>query len=131
MNPFRTIEISPPDLDRLRYVTVKSRALRGRADICVFTPIQTESLTDVPLVILLHGVYGSHWSWAHQGHAHRILASLIASDAVPPMALAMPSDGLWGDGSGYVSHGAQNFESDCEGSSTRSESRAAVCVRTL
>jgi S-formylglutathione hydrolase FrmB len=26
------------------------------------------------------------------------------------MVLAMPSDGLWGDGSGYVPHGAQDFE---------------------
>jgi S-formylglutathione hydrolase FrmB len=26
------------------------------------------------------------------------------------MALAMPSDGLWGDGSGYLPHGGQDFE---------------------
>ena len=56
------------------------------------------------LVILLHGVYGSHWSWASKGGAHRIAARLIASGEIPPMALAMPSDGLWGDGSCYVQH---------------------------
>jgi putative tributyrin esterase len=27
-----------------------------------------------------------------------------------PMVLAMPSDGLWGDGSGYLPHRAQDFE---------------------
>jgi putative tributyrin esterase len=110
MNPFRTIEISDPDAEGLRYVTVKSRALLGRADITVFAPTEALAIHDVPLVILLHGVYGSHWAWAHQGHAHRTLARLIASGAVPPMALAMPSDGLWGDGSGYVRHAAQDFE---------------------
>jgi S-formylglutathione hydrolase FrmB len=45
-----------------------------------------------------------------KGAAHVTLERLIAAGSVPPMVLAMPSDGLWGDGSGYVAHETQDFE---------------------
>jgi putative tributyrin esterase len=101
---FRTIEISDAALlDKgIHHVTVKSEALRRRADISFYVPeTGTKSL---PLVILLHGVYGSHWAWLFKGGAHRVLNRLIAEEKLPPMMLAMPSDGLWGDGSGYAQH---------------------------
>lgn len=109
---FRTIEISEPrfEAEGLRWITVKSRALRHRADITLFLPKQSVAKTNIPLVILLHGVYGSHWAWALKGGAHRTAARLIDSGEIPPMALAMPSDGLWGDGSGYLPHRQENFE---------------------
>src|SRR5262249_27299910 len=65
---------------------------------------------DIPLVILLHGVYGSHWAWALKGGAHRTAARMIDKRELPAMVLAMPSDGLWGDGSGYLPHRHENFE---------------------
>ncbi|HMJ90035.1 MAG TPA: alpha/beta hydrolase-fold protein [Candidatus Acidoferrum sp.] len=111
MKAFRTIEISDADGAGLRYVTVKSAALGARADMTVFAPREAIARHDVPLVILLHGVYGSHWAWAHQGRAHETLQRLVTVGDVPPMALAMPSDGLWGDGSGYLRHPTQDFES--------------------
>jgi putative tributyrin esterase len=112
MTGFRTIELSDPAIsaDGLRFATVKSAALGQRADICFYVPPEAEGATDVPLVLLLHGVYGSHWAWALKGGAHRTAARLIGAGVLPPVVLAMPSDGLWGDGSGYVSHGAQDFE---------------------
>jgi S-formylglutathione hydrolase FrmB len=110
---FRTIEVSDPrfGFEGLRWVTVKSPALRQRADLTLFVPQQATGSRDVPLVILLHGVYGSHWAWALKGGAHRTAAKLIDAGEIPAMVLAMPSDGLWGDGSGYVRHSEQNFES--------------------
>jgi S-formylglutathione hydrolase FrmB len=67
--------------------------------------------TNLPLVLLLHGVYGSHWAWALKGGAHVTAARLIERGEIPPMVLAMPSDGLWGDGSGYVRHASgQDYE---------------------
>lgn len=101
---FRTIEISDPAFEHegLRHVTVKSSALRRRADLTLWLPPGTAD--GLPLVILMHGVYGSHWAWAWKGSAHRTAAALIASGAIPPLMLAMPSDGLWGDGSGYMRH---------------------------
>lgn len=103
---FRTIEVSNPTIEAggLTFVTVKSRALRRRADVTLFVPPLALGETDLPIVVLLHGVYGSHWAWALKGHAHLTAARLMAEGALPPVALVMPSDGLWGDGSGYVAH---------------------------
>ncbi|MGI8671330.1 MAG: alpha/beta hydrolase [Luteitalea sp.] len=101
---FRTIDISDPrfESDGLRLVTVKSAALRGRGDVTLWAPA---GQTPAGLVILLHGVYRSHWCWALRGGAHRTAARLIASGEIPPLALAMPSDGLRGDGTAYLRHG--------------------------
>jgi len=109
---FRTLEVSDPAFSPpgLRFVTVKSAALGQRADLLLFVPPQAAALRDVPLVLLLHGVYGSHWAWAFQGGAHLTAQRLIDSGDIPPLVLAMPSDGLWGDGSGYVAHGTQDVE---------------------
>ena len=104
MLPFHTVDVSDPrfESEGVRHVTVKSPSLRGRADVTVWAPAGT---TPAALVILLHGVYGSHWCWALKGGAHRTAARLVAAGAIPPVALAMPSDGLRGDGTGYLRHG--------------------------
>jgi pimeloyl-ACP methyl ester carboxylesterase len=109
---FRTISISDPrlEVEDLREITVKSQALGGRADITVHAPAAARKGRGRPLVILLHGVYGSHWAWVRQAGAHRLAARLQAAGDVPPCIVAMPSDGLWGDGSGYLRHHAQDFE---------------------
>jgi enterochelin esterase-like enzyme len=102
---FPTIELSDPDYehDGLRHVTVRSPALGGRGDVTVWAPDGGGGVgAPLPIVVLLHGVYGSHWAWAYKAGAHRTAARLVAEGRIPPMALAMPSDGLWGDGSGYV-----------------------------
>ena len=72
---FRRIEISEPQYESegLRHVTVKSAALGRRADVTLWIPDKTTG--PVPLVILLHGVYGSHWAWAGKGGAHRTAAA--------------------------------------------------------
>ena len=116
MPSFRTIEVADDRFlhDGLLPVTFKSPALGARADLTLFVPEGVRGgagANTVPLVLLLHGVYGSHWAWALKGGAHRTAARLIAEGAIPPMVLAMPSDGLWGDGSGYVAHpGGADYE---------------------
>ncbi|WP_027077109.1 alpha/beta hydrolase [Maribacter antarcticus] len=108
---FRTTELSNPafESNNLRFITVKSKHLKGRGDICVFVP-PLQNLTAIPLVILLHGVYGSAWSWSQQGGVHIAAWELMKKGAIEPMVIAMPSDGLWGDGSGYVPHSERDFE---------------------
>lgn len=110
---FRTVEISNPayEPDNLRFVTVKSSHLKGRGDCTFFIPPQLQ-LTDhnFPAVILLHGVYGSHWAWTYNINVHKIALKLIENGTIEPMILVMPSDGLLGDGSGYFNHGDRNFE---------------------
>jgi enterochelin esterase-like enzyme len=111
MSQFFTVELSDPrfESDHLRLITVKSPTLKKRADISIFVP-------DVPLpaikgmVILLHGVYGSHWAWALKGGVHKTAHRLIIEGKLPPLLLVMPSDGLFGDGSGYVPHPTEDYE---------------------
>ena len=100
---FRTFEMSDPALapEGLRFVTVKSAALRQRADLLVFVPRQVRvleeglegaaGLRDVPIAILLHGVYGSHWAWAFTGFAEN--DDLIAAES----AARRGRRGLWAD----------------------------------
>ena len=109
---FRTTEISNPEFEanNLRFITVKTPNLQGRGDICVFVP-PIKDLKDVPIVTLLHGVYGSAWIWAHKAGVHFTALRLMEEGILEPMVLAMPSDGLWGDGSAYLSHNDKNFES--------------------
>jgi enterochelin esterase-like enzyme len=107
---FPTVEISDPAYTPpgVHFITVRSPALRRRADLTVVVP---EAAPDrpLPLITLLHGVYGSHWAWLYKGGAQAVLTELMAQGQIPPMALAMPSDGLWGDGSGYLRHAAADY----------------------
>lgn len=110
---FRTIEFSDTRFLQagLSHITVKSQHLKGRGDITTFVPSNVKSVgNNVPIVILLHGVYGSHWAWAYKAGAHITAGHLMTNRLVRPMVLAMPSDGLWGDGSGYVAHAQADFE---------------------
>ncbi|TMM58424.1 esterase family protein [Maribacter algarum] len=108
---FRTTEISDPQFEseNLRFITVKSNNLKGRGDICVFVP-PVENAKNLPLMILLHGVYGSAWAWTQKAGVHFTALAMIQQGKIEPMVIAMPSDGLWGDGSGYVQHNQKNFE---------------------
>ena len=109
MSRFLTTELSDPrfEVDGLRHATVMSPALGRRGDCTFWAP--TGATGPLPLVILLHGVYGSHWAWAAKAGVHHTAAALIAAGELAPLALAMPSDGLFGLGSGYVTHAAGDF----------------------
>ena len=111
MEPFANAPISGViDNAGTRLLTVCSPALRGRADISMCVP--PEHAGDrLPLLILLHGVYGSHWNWWALGGLAENLRKLKAEGHDIPFAIAMPSDGLWGSGSAYVPHRTFNAES--------------------
>jgi enterochelin esterase-like enzyme len=109
-NKFRSFEHSNPEFGtkNLSFITVKSSNLRGRGDICIYIP---ENCPDnVSVTILLHGVYGSAWSWALSSGVHEQVDIAIAAGEIQPMILLMPSDGMWGDGSGYLNQGEIDFE---------------------
>lgn len=109
MSAFFTTEISSPQFESggLRCITVKSKALNRRADITVYLP---QDAAPRAVVMLLHGVYGSHWAWAFNGGVHITAARLIAEHKIKPVVLVMPSDGLFGDGSGYLPHHTADYE---------------------
>jgi putative tributyrin esterase len=112
MPRFKTLEISNPDFENsnLRFITIKTPNLKGRGDICVYVPPHTSPTETLPIVILLHGVYGSAWSWPFSSGVHLKANELIQKAELPPMIIAMPSDGLWGDGSGFLTVDNRNFE---------------------
>ena len=102
---FFTTEISDPQFekDNLRHITVRTKNLPGRGDMTVYVPPVT-NMQHVPIVILLHGVYGSTWCWPLKAGVHQIAHRLITEKIIAPMILAMPSDGLYRDGSAYLPH---------------------------
>jgi putative tributyrin esterase len=112
MPRFKTLEISNPQYENnnLRFITVKTPNLKGRGDIGVFVPPGVDPKETLPVAILLHGVYGSAWSWAYSSGVHLKANEMIQSGELPPMIIAMPSDGLWGDGSGFLPVDNRNFE---------------------
>lgn len=109
---FFTVEISDPafESDNIRLLTVKSANLKGRGDISLFIPKGYETAENLPVCILLHGVYGSHWAWTRKAGVHLTAQQLIDDGKIKPMILAMPSDGLFADGSGYLPHSSVNYE---------------------
>lgn len=109
---FRSIELSDASYEfgGLRFLTIKTQNLRGRGDICLYVPKTERPLTDLPIYILLHGVYGSAWVWALKGGAHKVAKELMQAKRIKPAIIAMPSDGLWGDGSAYLAHHQKDFE---------------------
>jgi len=111
VSSFRTVELSDRNYENagLRFLTVKSEHLKGRGDICVYVPEIEIDIKNIPIYILLHGVYGSAWAWAMKGGAHITAHNLISNGEIKPAIVAMPSDGLWGDGSGYLTHQERNF----------------------
>ena len=96
-----TIEVSPVESlgDGLVMVTAHVDSLAGRGDCTFAFPPEPES--SKALVILLHGVYGSHWAWPLSGRAGATLADLVTRRQIRPMVLAMPSDGLAGYSTAY------------------------------
>ncbi|HWF66209.1 MAG TPA: alpha/beta hydrolase-fold protein [Acidobacteriaceae bacterium] len=107
------VELSDPayEHENVRNLTLYSSALRGRADVSLYVPPEWKSISKIPIVLLLHGVYGSHWSWFFSGGAHRTAQRLITEGRIRPMLLVSPSDGLSGDGSGYLPQPDRNYES--------------------
>ena len=115
--PFRTVEISDPAFEQgLRFVTVKSPALGRRADCTIWVPSLPSSPAGkgvepvATLLILLHGVYGSAWVWPLKAGVHRTAQRMLEQGEIGPMVIAMPSDGLHGDGSGYLTHPGLDVE---------------------
>ena len=108
---FHTIEISDPafETEGLRQVTVKSACLGRRADLTLYVPSVAPASVST-LLILLHGVYGSHWVWTRKAGVHRIAHRLQATGQIAPLVIAMPSDGLLWDGSGYLPHVGEDSE---------------------
>jgi putative tributyrin esterase len=108
--PNAQLSRSLPGNENLRFLNFRSDALGYRGDAVLFAPPGFDSAQRVPLLILLHGVYGCQWNWWLNGDLAKTAAQMLSENTMAPMMIAMPSDGLWGDGSGYVPHAHANYE---------------------
>ena len=99
-----------PGNENIRFLSFRSDALGHRGDVVLFMPSGFESAKTLPVLILLHGVYGCQWNWWLNGNIANTANQMLGTGDMAPMLIAMPSDGLWGDGSGYVPHADANYE---------------------
>ncbi|MCB0689486.1 MAG: prolyl oligopeptidase family serine peptidase, partial [Saprospiraceae bacterium] len=51
-----------------------------------------------------------HFSWLYQAGVHRVLDQMLKDKQLNPFMLVMPSDGLAGDGTGYLPHVVKDYE---------------------
>jgi putative tributyrin esterase len=112
MKKFPNAQLSSPipGNERLRFLNFRGKSLAYRGDVLLYAPPGFESLQNVNLLLLLHGVYGCQWNWWLNAAIDRTADEMLRVGTMPPMMIAMPSDGLWGDGSGYVPHAHGNYE---------------------
>ncbi|EIK45866.1 putative esterase [Cellvibrio sp. BR] len=96
------IEQSNPEYlaEHFQLLTVQSSHLNRRCDISVFNAHPDGK--DLPIVILLHGVYGNHWVWSGLGGVHKAYSDEYAKGGLSQMILVMPSDGGFYGGSAYL-----------------------------
>lgn len=99
-----------PGIESLRFLNFRGEGLGCRGDVLLFSPPGFETLDRVPLLLLLHGVYGCQWNWWLNGEIDSVATEMLRKGNTIPMMIAMPSDGLWGDGSGYVPHAHADYE---------------------
>lgn len=61
--------------------------------VCVYTPDgydAGDTGTTYPLLYLLHGIHGNHYSWLREGNIRYTLDSLFGNGLVRPMVVAFP-----------------------------------------
>lgn len=83
------------------HLTVRANHFNGRGDITLLN--HNLAGQSKPLIILLHGVFASHWAWQYSvGIEQSFNSALAQSPALADFVIAMPSDGLFADGSAYL-----------------------------
>lgn len=98
----KRLEVSNPKFtpQNTQFVTVHSSHLGRRHDISVYNAhAQGENL---PIIILMHGVYGNHWVWMNLGGIHNVYEQVKKAQGLGEFILVMPSDGGLHDGSAYL-----------------------------
>jgi putative tributyrin esterase len=112
MKNFSTAQLSAPIVGHpgVRFLSLRGAALGRRGDVTLWISADRRKGKPLPLLVLLHGVFDSHWGWWMRGAVVESARVMVQREELPPIAIAMPSDGLWGDGSGYVRHENEDAE---------------------
>lgn len=96
------LEVSNPAYtpENTQYLTIHSSHLGRRHDVTVYN-VNAKG-KHVPIIILMHGVYGNHWVWTHLGGIDKVFEKVKAIYEINDFILVMPSDGGLLDGSAYL-----------------------------
>ncbi|WP_143873663.1 alpha/beta hydrolase [Catenovulum sediminis] len=106
------LEVSNPKFtpDNTQIVTIHSSHLNRRHDVSYYNTHARGN--DLPIIVLLHGVYGNHWVWLNLGGVDLAYKKVKAEFGIQDFILVMPSDGGLFDGSGYLpTHNHGDYES--------------------
>lgn len=93
--------------DNTLTLTLHSSHLERRQDVTIYNPYSQKE--NLPVVLLLHGVYGNNWVWMDLGGAHLVYEKL-RQQGLSEFVLVMPSDGGIWEGSAYLPLQQGNFE---------------------
>lgn len=106
----KRLEVSNPAYtpDNTQFLTIHSSHLGRRHDVSVYN-VNAQG-QNVPVIFLLHGVYGNHWVWMHLGGVHLVYEALKRTHHLQEFVLVMPSDGGLQDGSAYLPTKHGNYE---------------------
>ncbi len=80
-------------------LTLNSSYLNRRQDVTIYNPYSDAK--DLPVILLLHGVYGNNWVWMDLGGVHLVYEQL-RRQGLSEFVLVMPSDGGIWEGSAYL-----------------------------
>lgn len=106
----KRLEVSNPayTADNTQFLTIHSSHLERRHDVSVYN-VNAQG-QNVPVIFLLHGVYGNHWVWMHLGGVHLVYETVKRTHNLQDFVLVMPSDGGLHDGSAYLPMHSGNYE---------------------
>ena len=95
---------------RIEALMFASRVLGRRCNVLMHLPARWGR--GARILYLLHGMYGSEVDWVYKGAIGQTVDRLRLAGRIGPMIVAMPNDGLAGDGTFYVNwqDGTGRFE---------------------
>lgn len=98
----KRLEVSNPAYtpENTQFLTVHSSYLGRRHDVSIYN-VNAQG-KNVPIIILMHGVYGNHWVWTNLGGIDKVYEQVKAQQGINDFILVMPSDGGLHDGSAYL-----------------------------
>lgn len=98
----KRLELSNPKFTpaNTQVLTIHSSYLGRRHDVSIYNAHAKGN--NLPIIVLMHGVYGNHWVWMNLGGIQSVYNKLKAQQSIGDFILVMPSDGGLHDGSAYL-----------------------------
>ena len=85
---------------------IQSEAIGQEKSYNLYLPPNWCRLDDLPLLVMLHGLYGDHTDWVNKGHLDDTATALILAGEIDPLIILMPD----GDDSFYVNGSEGDYE---------------------